>query len=146
MAYQTGERPNDALKSSQTLYDVAQSAGFTLAAAEVASKMAVMYSSKKEPAKADSYYSLAEKAWKEGGNTPRRIDALTSEASLLFQQGDGDRSVQIDEELLPLQKYSKNSTAQFITDLAMAEILQPKGGRTERQKPSKMQNLCCHQI
>jgi CHAT domain-containing protein/uncharacterized protein HemY len=127
MAYQTGQRPDDALKSWQELYDVAQSAGFTLAAAEAAFKMAGIYSSKKEPVKAISYYSLAEKGWKAAGNTARRIDALTSEASLLFQQGEGDKSVQIDEELLPLQKSSKNSTGQFITDLAMAEILQPKG-------------------
>jgi tetratricopeptide (TPR) repeat protein len=127
MAYQTGQRPDDALKSWQELYDVAQSAGFTLAAAEAAFKMAGIYSSKKEPVKAISYYSLAEKGWKAAGNTARRIDALTSEASLLFQQGQGDKSVQIDEELLPLQKSSKNSPGQFITDLAMAEILQPKG-------------------
>ena len=127
MAYQTGQRPDDALKSWQELYDVAQGAGFTLAAAEAAFKMAGIYSSKKEPVKAISYYSLAEKGWKAAGNTARRIDALTSEASLLFQQGEGDKSVQIDEELLPLQKSSKNSTGQFITDLAMAEILQPKG-------------------
>lgn len=127
MAYQTGQRPDDALKSWQELYDVAQSAGFTLAAAEAAFKMAGIYSSKKEPLKAISYYSLAEKGWKAAGNTARRIDALTSEASLLFQQGEGDKSVQIDEELLPLQKSSKNSTGQFITNLAMAEILQPKG-------------------
>jgi CHAT domain-containing protein len=127
MAYQTSQRPDDALKSWQELYDVAQSAGFTLAAAEAAFKMAGIYSSKKEPVKAISYYSLAEKDWKAAGNTARRIDALTSEASLLFLQGEGDKSVQIDEELLPLQKSSKNSAGQFITDLAMAEILQPKG-------------------
>jgi CHAT domain-containing protein len=127
MAYQTGQRPDDALKSWQELYDVAQSAGFTLAAAEAAFKMAGIYSSKKEPVKAISYYSLAEKAWKAVGNTTRRIDALSSEASLLFQQGEGDKSIQIDEELLPLQKSSNNNTGQFITDLAMAEILGPKG-------------------
>jgi CHAT domain-containing protein len=137
MAYQTGQRPDDALKSWQELYDLAHSAGFTLAAAEAASKMAAIYSSKKEPAKAISYYSLAEKAWKAAGNTPRRIDALTSEASLLFQQGEGDKSVEIDEELLPLQKSSKNSTAQFITYLAMAEILQPKSDLDRTAKALK---------
>jgi CHAT domain-containing protein/Tfp pilus assembly protein PilF len=126
-AYQTGQRPDEALKSWQELYDVAQSAGFTLAAAEAAFKIAGIYSSKKEPVKAISYYSLAEKGWKAAGNTARRVDALTAEASLLFRQGEGDKSVQIDEELLLLQKSSKNSTGQFITDLAMAEILQPKG-------------------
>ena len=141
MAYQTGQRPDDALKSWQELYDVAQSAGFTLAAAEAAFEMAGIYSSKKDPVNAISYYSLAEKGWKATGNTARRIDALTSEASLLFQQGEGDKSVQIDEELLPLQKSSKNSTGQFITDLAMAEILQPKGD-LDRRTTLKDAEIC----
>ena len=127
MAYQSGQRPDDALKSWQELYDVAKAAGFTLGVAEAAFKMAGIYASKKQPIEAIAYYSLAEKGWIATGNTARRIDALTAEASLLFQQGEGDKSVQIDEELLPLETSSKNSTGRFVTDLAMAEILQPKG-------------------
>jgi CHAT domain-containing protein len=127
IAYQTGQRADDALKSWQELYDVAKAAGFTLGAAVAAFKMAGIYAMKKEPVKAISYYSLAEESWTAVGNTARRIDALTAEASLLFQNGEGDKAVQIDEKLLSLEKSSKKSSGQFVTDLAMAEILQPKG-------------------
>jgi hypothetical protein len=82
---------------------------------------------KVDSAKAISYYSLAAEAWGAAGNIQRRIDALTAEAALLFNQGQGDKSAEIDQGLLLLEKASTNLRGQFVTDLAMAEILQPKG-------------------
>jgi CHAT domain-containing protein/tetratricopeptide (TPR) repeat protein len=122
-AYQTGQRPAEALKTWQQLYDTGKAAGFTLAAAEAAHAMAEVYSARKEYGNAISYYSLAAEAWAAGGNEQRRVAALTSEAALLSQQGQKDKALQLDEEVLPLAKASKNVPLQFILDLAVAELL-----------------------
>lgn len=122
-AYQTGQRSDEALKTWQQLYDAARTSGFTLAAAEAVHAMADLYNAKKDYDNAISYYSLAAQAWATGGNQQRRIAALSMEASLLFQQGQKGRASQVDEELLPLTKAAKNVSAQFITDVALAETL-----------------------
>jgi tetratricopeptide (TPR) repeat protein len=123
MAYQAGNRTDDALKAWQELYDEAAVAGFTLAKAESARSLADLYRAQKEYAKAIDYYELAAKAWGSAGNQQRRIDALNMEAPLLFQEGQKDKALQVDEELLPLVRASKNVSAQFIADVAIAEIL-----------------------
>jgi CHAT domain-containing protein/tetratricopeptide (TPR) repeat protein len=134
MAYQAGNRPDDALKAWQELYDTASSAGFTLAKAESARNLADLYRTKKEYAKAIDYYDLAAEASESGRNEQHRIEALEMEAPLLFQQGQKQRALQVDEELLPLVKASRNVSAQFVADVAIAEILDGTGNldRVER--------------
>jgi len=132
-AYQTGQHPDEALKSWQQLYDTAKTAGFTLAASEALHAMADLYSSKKDYDNAISYYSLAAQAWTTGGNQQRKIDALSSEAALLFNRGQVEKAVQLDEEVLPLAKALHDVRREFLVNLAIAEALQDKGGldRTE---------------
>ena len=122
-AYQAGQRSDEALKTWQQLYELGRSAGFTLGAAEAAQAVADLYSAKKEYEKAISYYSIAAQAYAIGGNEQRRIAVLTAEGTLLFQQGQKDRALQVDEEVLPLAKASKNVGLQFIVDVVIAEIL-----------------------
>jgi CHAT domain-containing protein len=132
-AYQTGQRPDEALKTWQQLYDTAKTAGFTLAAAEAVHAMADLSSAKKDYDNAISYYALAAQAWTTGGNQQRRIDALSSEAALLFARGQVEKALQIDEEILPLAKVSHDVRREFFSNLAIAEALQDKGNlaRTE---------------
>jgi len=134
MAYQAGQRHDEALKSWQELYEVAKTAGVNFAAAEAAHGMADLHRMKKEYAQAITFYSLAAEEWAKVGNAGRRIDALNAEASLLAAQGQGDKAVQIDEEILPLVVSAHNVRLQFIVNLAIAEILQDHGdfARTER--------------
>jgi len=131
LAYQAGQRPDEALKSWQELYEVAKTADVNLAAADAAHRMADLYHKKREFAQAITFYSLAAEAWAKGGNAGRRIDALGSEAFMLSQNGQGDKAVYIYEELLSLVKDSKDFRRQFIFNLAIAETTQPKGD-TER--------------
>src|SRR5262249_6798797 len=85
-AYEDANRSDDALRSWQELYDTAAAAGFTLAKAESAHKLADLYKAKKEFQKSIDHYAIAASAWGVAGNEQRRIEALTSEATLLFQQ------------------------------------------------------------
>jgi len=61
LAYQAGQRPDEALKSWQELYEVAKTAGVNFAAAEAAHGMADLHRMKKEYAQAITFYSLAER-------------------------------------------------------------------------------------
>jgi CHAT domain-containing protein/tetratricopeptide (TPR) repeat protein len=122
-ACQAGGRPDDALKTWQQLYDVGNTSGFTLAAAEAAHAIADLYRAKKDYEKSISYYSVAAQAWAAGGNEQRRITALLAEAVLLFQKSQKDKALQVDEELLPLVKATKNTQLQFMIDVAIAELL-----------------------
>jgi CHAT domain-containing protein len=127
MAYQAASRTDDALRAWQELYDTATEARFTLAKAESAHNLADLYRMKKDYAKSITYYDLAAKAWESAGNQQRRIAALSIEAPLLFGQGQKDRALQVDEELLPLVRASGNVSAQFLADVAIAEILDGAG-------------------
>jgi len=127
LAYQAGQRADEALKTWQELYDVAQAAGFTLAAAGAAHGMADICNAKNEAVKAVAYYQLAAEAWAKGGNIRRRIDALASEAYLLSKEGEADQAISLYEELLPLARSTNNASREFLFDLAIAEITQPKG-------------------
>ena len=127
IAYETANRPDDALRSWKELYDTAASASFTLARAEGARHLADLYKVKKEFSKSENYYALAAESFATAGNEQSRIDALTSEEVLLFQQGEKEKALQINEELLPLAKASKNVRLQFYVDLAIAEILDGTG-------------------
>jgi len=131
LAYEATNRPDDALKSWQDLYDTAVTSSSTLARAESARHLADLHKAKKEPAKAINYYSLAADAYASGGNDQSRIEALTSEAALLFQQGEKEKALPVYEQLLPLAKASKNARLQFIVDLATAEVLDG-AGRVDR--------------
>ena len=123
MAYEAANRPDDAVKTWQDLYDTAASAGFTLAKAESARHLADLYKVKKDFTKSIDNYALAADASASGGNEQNRIEALTSEEVLLFQQGEKEKALKIEEELLSPAKASKNLRWQFICDLVIAEIL-----------------------
>ena len=123
IAYESVNRLDDAIRSWRELYEVASDAGFTLARAESARHLADLYRAKKEFTKSIDNYALAADAAATGGNEQSRIEALTNEAVLLFQEGDKDRALRIDEELLPLAKNLDNVTLQFLVDLSIAEIL-----------------------
>jgi tetratricopeptide (TPR) repeat protein len=123
MAYEAGNRTDDALRAWQELYDMAAVGGVTLAKAESARKLADLYKTKKNLTKAIDYYALAAEASARAGKEQSRIEALKSEASLLFQQGRKDEALKVNEDLLPLMKTSKNVSGQFITDLVIAELL-----------------------
>lgn len=123
MAYRAGKRSEEAIRAWQELYDLGTREGILLAAAEASHAMADIYQSNKEYDKAISYYSLAQQKWTQVGNDQRRIDALTSEGSLLFQQGQKDKALGVDQQLLHLAKSAKNARLQFIADLAIAEVL-----------------------
>jgi len=127
LAYEAANRPDDALKSWQDMYDAATTSSSTLARAESARHLADLYKAKKEFAKAIDYYSLAADAYASGGNEQSRIEALTSEAALLFQQGEKEKALKVHDDLLPLAKASKNARLQFIVDLATAETLDGTG-------------------
>ncbi len=127
LAYEAAKRPDDALKSWQDLYDTAATSSSTLARAESARHLADLYKAKKEFTKSIDYYALAAEAAASGGNEQSRIEALTSEAALLFQQGKKEKALKVHEELLPLVKASKNTRLQFIVDLATAELLDGTG-------------------
>jgi CHAT domain-containing protein/tetratricopeptide (TPR) repeat protein len=127
LAYQKGQRTEEALKSWQQLHDTANSVSFFLAAAEASHSMANIYETKKDAAKAIASYALATEEWAKGGNGARRIDALNSEAFLLQQQGEAEKAILLYEELLPLLDSVGNHSRQFLIELAIAEIAQPRG-------------------
>jgi len=119
--------PDDALKSWQAMYDAATTSSSTLARAGSARHLADLYKTKKEFAKSIDYYALAAEASASAGNEQSRIEALTSEWSLLFQQGEKEKALKIDEELLPLARTSKNVRLQFLVNRTIAEILDGTG-------------------
>ena len=126
-AYKAGQRADDALKIWEDLYEAARTSGFTLFTAGAAQEIADNYRARKDFAKAISYYAISAEFWAKGGSIQRQITALTSEATLLSEQGQGDKAVQIEEQLLSLTRFTKNLVLQFLEDLSIAEYLQPKG-------------------
>jgi CHAT domain-containing protein len=128
IAYHTGQRLDDALKTCQELYDTASAANFPLAAGEAAHGMAEIYKdNKNDPAKATEWYARAAEAWNKGGNSSRRIDAMSSEAFLLSQQGEAQKAIELYEQLLPLLDAAGNRSREFLIALSIAEIAQPRG-------------------
>ena len=123
MAYEAANRLDDALKNWKDLYDTAATASFSLARAESARHLADLYKTKKDFTKSIDYYAVAADASASGGNEQSRIEALTAEEVLLFQQGEKEKALKIEEELLSLAKASHNLQSQFICDLVIAEIL-----------------------
>ena len=126
-AYKAGQRADDALKAWEELYEAARTASFTLFTAGAAQEIADCYQAKKDFAKAISYFSIAAEFWAKGGSTQRQIGALTTEATLLLQQGQADKALPIEEELLALTKSTKDVAPRFLANLSIAEVLQPKG-------------------
>jgi tetratricopeptide (TPR) repeat protein len=126
LAYQVGQRTDDAVKAWQELFDLAQKTGFALAAAEASHSMADIWKTKKEVAKAITCYELAAQAWAKGGNLQRQIDAFTAEAALLAQE-ENSKGAQVYEKALSLIKVTGDKTRQFFVDLCIAELMQPKG-------------------
>jgi CHAT domain-containing protein len=127
MAYEAANRPDDALKSWQEMYDTAAVAGFVLAKAESARHLADLYKTKKDFAKAIDHYALAADAFASGGNEQSRGQALTSEVTLLIQEGQKDKALKIEDELLSMAKASKNVGLQFFVDIVTAELLDGTG-------------------
>jgi tetratricopeptide (TPR) repeat protein len=122
-AYQAANRPDDALKNWQDMYETATASGFALARAESARKLADLYKAKKELTKSIDSYALAAEASEAAGNEQSRIEALTSEEVLLFQQGEKEKALKIEEELLSSAKASHNLQSQFLCNVVIAEIL-----------------------
>jgi tetratricopeptide (TPR) repeat protein len=122
-AYEAAKRPDDALKNWHDMYETAAASGFAVAKAESAHRLADLYKARKELTKSINFYALAAEASAAAGNEQSRTDALASEESLLFQQGDKDKAFKIEEELLSSSKTSKNLASQFIHDLVIAELL-----------------------
>jgi len=126
-AYSASLRPDDAFKTWQDVYQMAKASGFTLAEAGAIHEMAVITQAKKSVDEAISFYSQASTLWEAAGNKQSEINDLSTQASLLFQQGKVDEALKVDEEILPLTVEMKDIRRHFITDLAMAEIFQPRG-------------------
>jgi CHAT domain-containing protein len=120
LAYEGANRPDEALKTWQELYDTASSS-FGLAKAESARHIADLYKGRKEFTKSIDYYARAAEASTD--NEQNRIQALTSEVALLSQLGDKERALKVEEEILPLAKASKNLGLQFFADMVIAELL-----------------------
>ena len=120
LAYEGANRPDEALKTWQELYDTASSS-FGLAKAESARHIADLYKARKEFTKSIDYYARAAEA--SSSNEQNRIQAFTSEVALLSQQGDKERALKVEEEILPLAKASKNLGLQFFADMVIAELL-----------------------
>jgi CHAT domain-containing protein/tetratricopeptide (TPR) repeat protein len=125
--YQAGKRLDDALKEWQDLYEVAQLASFPLATAEAAYGTAIIYQEKKEAPSAITWFALAADAYEKAGNIDREADALNSESVLMTQNAQGDKALQVDDALLSLAKARKDLRQEFIVDLEIAELSQPKG-------------------
>jgi CHAT domain-containing protein len=132
--YQASHRPDDALKTWQALYEVAKSASFNLATAEAANGAAMIYQAKKEFASGIAWFALAGDAWEKAGNADREMDALGSEAFLLSQNAQSDKALQVDETLLQMAKARRDLRREFIFDLAIAEIAEPKGDEERSSK------------
>lgn len=132
--YQASHRPDDALKTWQALYDVAKSASFNLATAEAANGAAIIYQAKKEFSSGITWFALAGDAWEKAGNADREMDALGSEAFLLSQNAQSDKALQVDEALLQMAKARGDLRREFIDDLAIAEIAEPKGDEERSSK------------
>lgn len=133
-AYQAGQRVDDAFKTWQELYKSAKAAGFSLAAADAAQEIAVIHQNRKEYADAITYYALAAEGWAVAGDTTHRIGVLAPEAFLLGQQGEIEKAAAIYEELLRLVKSRSDTRQQFLFDLALAELIQPRGEFEKTQK------------
>jgi CHAT domain-containing protein len=125
--YEAAKRHNEALKTWQVMYETATASNFALARAESARKQADLYKAQKDLGKAIELYSLAADASATAGNEQSRIEALTSEEVLLFQQGEKQKALNVEEELLSSAKASKNPAAQFVCDLVVVEILDGTG-------------------
>jgi CHAT domain-containing protein len=123
LAYEAASRPNDALKSWQDMYDAATTSSSTLARAESARHLADLNKAQKEFTQSIEYYALAAEASASAGNEQSRTEALTSEEVLLFQLGEKEKALKIEEELFSSAKATQNLRSQFICDLVIAELL-----------------------
>ncbi len=126
-AYEAAKRPDEALKIWQDMYETATASAFALARAESAHKLADLYKTQKDLGKAIEFYSLTGDASATAGNEQSRFEALTSEEVLLFQQGEKEKALKVEEELLSSAKASKNLRSQFVCDIVVAEILDGTG-------------------
>jgi CHAT domain-containing protein len=127
LAYEAGNRADDALSSWQRLYDSSAAAHFSLAEAESAHHLADLYRSTKKIDKAIEYYSVAAEAFAASGDEQNRIQVLSTEASLLGAQGQKDRALMVLERVLTLTKSPGATRPRFIADLAVAELLDGSG-------------------
>ena len=133
-AYEAAKRPDEALKNWEDLYEIATASGFAIARAESATKVADLYKAKNDFTRAIDFYARAAEASAIAENESSRIAALTAEEVLLFQLGEKEKALNVEEELLSSAKASKNLQAQLICDLIIAEILDGSGrlDRVER--------------
>ena len=127
LAYEAGNRYDDALRSWQELYQRAAAAQFSLAKAESARHLAELYKTKKDFDKSISEYASAADAFVTVGDKQSRLQVLASEAFLLSKQGKNGKAVDLEEQILSLTKSSEDARPHFIADLAIAELLDGTG-------------------
>ena len=126
LAYEAGNRYDDALRSWQELYQRPAAAQFSLAKAESARHLAELYKTKKDFDKFISEYASAADAFVTVGDEQSRLQ-FASEAFLLSKQGKNGKAVDLEEQILSLTKSSEDARPHFIADLAIAELLDGTG-------------------
>ena len=122
-AYDAAHKPDDALKAWQELLDAATAAGFTAARAEAAQRLADLYKGKSEVQKSIDFYSIAADAFATAGDQAHETTALRAQENQLYQSGQKDLALRIEDKLLSIAKASNDTQSRFLHDLIIAELL-----------------------
>lgn len=122
-AYEAAQRIDDAVKVWQELFDTATTAGFTLARAESAQRLADLYKGTHDTQKSIDFYSIAAETYAAAGDHKQELVALRAEGNELYQTGQKDRALDIEETLLSMAKASSDTQSRFLDDLIIAELL-----------------------
>jgi CHAT domain-containing protein/tetratricopeptide (TPR) repeat protein len=122
-AYEAAQRIDDAVKTWQELFDTATAAGFTLARAESAQRLADLYKRTHDAQKSIDFYSIAAEASAAAGDRTHELAALRAEENQLYQSGQKAPALEIEEKLLSMAKASGDTQSRFLNDLIIAELL-----------------------
>ncbi len=122
-AYEAARRTDDAVKAWQELFDTATAAGFTIARAESAQRLANLYKGKADTQKSINFYSIAAEASAAAGDRTSELTALRAEENQLYQSGQKAPAHEIEEKLLSIAKASGDTQSRFLNDLIIAELL-----------------------
>jgi tetratricopeptide (TPR) repeat protein len=125
--YESAQEPDKALQTWNELYSVSVGAGFKLAEAEAASKIAAIYKSKNDVTNALSFSSKSIVIWRTLGNNAQLSQNLTSEALFLIQLGRGEEAVPLETGVADIAEKAHNRIALFTANGVLAEIYQPMG-------------------
>ena len=125
--YENAQQSDQALQAWNQLYLLSIDSEFNLTMAESSSKIANLYSRKKDIPSALNYYEIAIQNWRVLKNPQQLSRNLFSEGLLLIQSGKGEAAIPLIIEVADIAERTNNRSTLFTAYGVLGEIYQPIG-------------------